>query len=441
MVTEHTPCSGDRPGDIMGKNTDIPRFFHVRQSFPRPRVDDIPAAVTAELDRTFPDGAIAAGARIGITVGSRGISNIDVITRAAVDFFKQRDAKPFIIPAMGSHGGASAEGQRALIAHYGVTEETMGCPIRAEMETIPLGTSPEGVEAHIARVAHESDGVLLMNRVKPHTDYKGPIESGLTKICGIGLGKLHGAAEYHSRLFDLGLGNAIRSAAEILVGSGKIIGGLAILENAYHETARVAGVPVESLFEREAELLEEARGLMGRLPFDELDLLICDRMGKNISGAGLDTNVIGRCVYGYIQGKPWMEGMPAIWRIFVRTLSEESDGNAVGMGLIEFATPRFMESVDQRITQINAFTACSPLGAKPPIVLPNDREAISTALGTCMRREHGPLVAYVRDTLALEDVYLSAAFLEQANSRDDLTVGGPPAPLRFDSGGWLESPF
>jgi hypothetical protein len=421
-------------------------MFAVRQTFPRPRVTDLPTAVGAELRWLFAPGApyarpLRPGSQIGITVGSRGIAGIAAIARAAVDFFKSQKVRPFIIPAMGSHGGATPEGQRSLLAHYGVTEEAMGCPIRAEMATRSLGRGPDGLETFIAEAAWDSEGILLMNRVKPHTDFKGRIESGLTKICAIGLGKLDGAREYHSRLFDLGLGMAIRAAAERILSTGKVIGGLGILENAYHETARIAAVPVPAFFESEEKLLGEARGLMGSLPFPELDLLICDRLGKNISGAGLDTNIIGRCVYGYTQGVPWHEGMPAIHRILVRDLSEESDGNAVGMGLVDFTTPRMMAKVDHAITQLNAFTACSPLGARPPIVLPQDREAIAAALATCRRRPEGPLVAHIRDTLALENVSLSEALYPAARQKAGLEVLGEPEPMTFDSGGWLDSPF
>jgi hypothetical protein len=424
----------------------LPLMFPARQTFDRPRVADIPAAVQAELKWLFMPGApysrpLPPGARIGVTVGSRGIAGIDVIARAAVDFFKARKTRPFIVPAMGSHGGATPEGQRSLLAHYGVTEEAMGCPIRAEMATRSLGRGAGGVEAFIAEAAWDSEGILLLNRVKPHTDYKGTIESGLTKICAIGLGKLDGAREYHSRLFDLGLGGAIRSAAEQIVATGKVLGGLAILENAYHETARFAAVAVAGFFESEARLLVEAKGLMGSLPFSELDLLICDRLGKNISGAGLDTNIIGRSVYGYTGGVPWQPGMPAIQRILVRDLSDESDGNGVGMGLVDFTTPRMMAKVDHSITQLNAFTACSPLGARPPIVLANDGEAIAAALATCRRRPEGPLVAHIRDTLALERIYLSEGLLASARRVGRLAVEGDPQPMRFDAGGWMESPF
>jgi len=424
----------------------IPRMFGARQTFERPRIEDIPAAVQAELKWLFHPGSpharpLKQGAAIGITVGSRGISNIAAIARAAVDFFKGRKVRPFIIPAMGSHGGATPEGQKSLLAHYGVTEETMGCPVRAEMATRSLGRGRHDIEAFIAEAAWESDGILLLNRVKPHTDYKGAIESGLTKICAIGLGKLDGPREYHRRIFDVGLGQAIRSAAEQIFATGKIVGGLAILENGYHETARLVPVPVAAFFETEEKLLVEAKGLMGSLPFSEFDLLICDRMGKNISGAGLDTNIIGRSVYGYTHGVPWIEGMPVLHRIFVRDLADESDGNGVGMGLVDFTTPRMLAKVDHAVTQLNAFTACSPLGARPPIVLPNDREAIATALLTCRRRAEGPLVAYVRDTLELEKVYLSEGLLPRARAKNRLEVLTEPDALGFDSGGWLASPF
>lgn len=425
----------------MKNSRELPPFFRVRQTFPRPVVSDRREATRTELERLFPPDSIATGSRIGITVGSRGISGIAEVARAAVDFLKSRGAKPFILPAMGSHGGATDEGQRSLIAHYGVTEDSMGCPVDARMETVMLERSPSGMEIYMARSALESDGVLLVNRVKPHTDYSGDLESGLTKISAIGLGKLEGAGAIHGRIFDLGLGRAIREAAEGVLGTGKIIGGLALLENAYHETARIAGVPVDSLFEDEARLLREAYGLMGRLPFLEIDVLAIDRMGKNISGAGNDTNIIGRSVYGYFCGEPWQEGMPGIQRIFVRTLTPESDGNAVGMGLVDFTTPRFLDQVNLGYTQLNAFTSRAPVGARPPIILETDRVALETAVNTCLERPEGAHMVYIRDTLSLEEVYLSAAYLEACRDREDLEILDEPRPLDFDEQGWLLSPF
>jgi hypothetical protein len=260
-------------------------------------------------------------------------------------------------------------------------------------------------------------------------------------MCAIGLGKYDGAQEYHSHVFGIGLAAAIRAAAARILETGRIAGGLAVLENAYHETAKVAAVSVAGFFQEEAALLEEARGLMGSLPFGEFDVLLCDRMGKNISGAGLDTNIIGRSVYGYVQGVPWRPGMPNIYRIVVRDLSDESDGNAVGMGMVDFATERFFVKVNARVTTINAVTACSPVNARLPVIQKTDREALEMALHTCPRRPEGPRIAYIRDTMALEDVYLSEAFLPEARARPNLKVVSEPAPLAFDAGGSLTSPF
>ncbi|MBN1442117.1 MAG: DUF2088 domain-containing protein [Planctomycetes bacterium] len=420
---------------------EIPPMFLARQRFDRPRVDDPAAAVAEQLERLLPPSSLRPGAPIGVTVGSRGIANIAEIARAAVDFLRARGAAPFIIPAMGSHGGARAEGQAQLIAHLGVTEASMGCPIRSSMETRSLGTTPEGIDVRIAEAAWEADGILVMNRIKPHTDYKGEIESGLAKMCAIGLGKYDGAREIHGRLFDLGLGVAIRRVAEAVLSTGRIIGGLAILENAYHETARIAAVPAGELLDREAELLVEARRLMGRLPLGEIDVLVCDLLGKNISGTGLDTNVIGRGIHGYVEGVPWCEGMPSVMRIVVRDLSAESDGNAVGMGLADFVTERFLSKVDQRVTALNSMTGCAPAGARTPIVLADDREAITAAIRSSRRRPAGPLIVHVRDTLALVDGMLSEACRPLVEGRSDIEILSEPAPLEFDAGGYLKSPF
>jgi hypothetical protein len=420
---------------------DIPPFFRVRQCFPRPRVEDPAEAVRRELAALLDASPLAAGAEIGVTVGSRGIRGIDTMVRAAVDVMKERGVRPFIIPAMGSHGGATAEAQRRLIAHYGVTEEAMGCPVRAEMDTRSLGQTPAGIEARMAEVAWKADGILLMNRIKPHTDYKGPLESGLTKICAIGLGKYDGAREIHRHRFALGLGPAIRSVSETLLGTGKIVGGLAILENAYHETARVVGVPASGLFAAEERLLEEARGLMGRLPAEEIDVLLCDRLGKNISGTGLDTNVTGRSVYGYTPAVPWCEGMPAIRRIVVMDVSDESDGNAVGMGQVDLVPERFARRVDHRVTSLNALTSCAPTAAKMPVVLPDDREAILAGIRTSPIRPEGSRVVYVRDTLELEHALVSEACRPQVEHREDIEILPGAEALRFDAEGRLESPF
>jgi hypothetical protein len=421
--------------------TGLPRFLRIRPRFPRPRVEDVAGAVRAELETLLASSSVASRAEIGVTVGSRGIHGIADIVRTAVGVLKDRGARPFVIPAMGSHGGATAEAQRNLIAHYGVTEEAMGCPIRAEMGTRSVGRTPSGIDARLAEVAWQSEGVLLLNRVKPHTDYRGPIESGLTKMCAIGLGKYDGARSIHRHLLTLGLGAAIREAAEALLATNRILGGLAILENAYHETARIAGVPVERLFEREEALLAEARGLMGRLPLEEIDVLVCDRLGKNVSGTGLDTNVTGRSVYGYLPGTAWCEGMPRILRIAVMDVSDESDGNAVGMGQVDLVPQRFAERVDRHVTQLNALTSCAPTAARMPVVLPDDREVLLTAIRTSPLRPEGPRVVYIRDTLELENVLVSEACRPLVEGRDDVEIVSEPEALAFDEDNRLRSPF
>lgn len=408
--------------------------------FPRPVVTDVAATTRAAVEQVLATRSIRPGARIGVTVGSRGIANMATIARSAVDALAAHGARPFVIVAMGSHGGATSAGQRHILTNYGITEEQMGAPIRDEMDARSLGLTPEGVEAFISEVAYGSDGVLLLNRVKPHTDFKGALESGLAKMCAIGLGKYEGARECHRQVFGIGLGNAIRSATERVIASGKILGGVAILENAYHETARIEAVPLDGFFAHEEQLLSEAKRLMGRLPLDEIDVLVCDRMGKNISGAGLDTNVIGRSVYGYEQGRPWHQGMPVIHRIVVRDLADESDGNAVGMGMVDFVPRRFAKKVNEEVTVLNATTARSPENAKWPIVLETDRDCLRMALATAPERATGPLVVHVRDTLELGSAYVSEACLPLLGGRADIEVSGAAAPIRWSADD-LVSPF
>jgi len=435
--------AGPDPPDVVPGRWEIrpPRLVELAIRFPRPQAGDVIGATRAAVDRVLADQPGIHGAEIGVTVGSRGITGIATIARAAIDTLRARGARPFVIPAMGSHGGATSHGQRRLLEHYGVTEETMGVPIRDAMAARSLGRTPEGVEAFMAETAWAADGVLLLNRVKPHTDFKGDIESGLAKICSIGLGKLEGARECHGRIFDIGLGAAMRSAAARVLASGKILGGVAILENAYHETARIAAVTAADLFAEEELLLREARSLMGKLPLSEIDVLLCEQMGKNISGAGLDTNVIGRSVYGYAQGIPWHPGLPLIRRIVVRDLTAESEGNAVGMGMVDFVPRRFAAKVDSEVTALNAITARSPENARWPIVADTDRECLRLALETAPQREGGALVLHVRDTLELGRVFASEPCLPLLHGREDVEVVGPPAPLRFESDGSLVSPF
>jgi hypothetical protein len=416
------------------------RLAPVTIRFPRPVVNDVAAATRDAVAQVLASRSLPPGAEIGVTVGSRGIASIALIARAAIDALRAHGHRPFVIPAMGSHGGATSEGQRSLLAHYGVTEDELGVPIRDDMAARSLGVTPEGIEAFIAEVGWQADGVLLLNRVKPHTDFKGPLESGLAKMCAIGLGKYEGARECHRQVFGTGLGNAIRAAAGRVIQSGKILGGVAIIENAYHETAGIEAVTLDRFFDKEERLLAEAKRLMGRLPLDEIDILLCDRMGKNISGAGIDTNIIGRSVYGYEQGRPWHEGMPVIHRIVVRDLADESDGNAVGMGMVDFVPRRFAKKVNEEVTVLNATTARSPENAKWPIVLETDRDCLEMAIATSPERVTGVLVVYVRDTLELGRALVSEACLPLLRGNADVSITGQAAAARW-LGDTLVSPF
>jgi len=421
--------------------TALPDVVPIRVAFPRPVVGDVRAATRDAAAELLRASALRPGSRVAVTAGSRGIAGIAEITRAVVDAVREAGQDPFIVPAMGSHGGGTAEGQRALIAHYGVTEDAMGCPIDDTMETVPLGRSAAGVETFMARAAHAADGVIVLNRVKPHTDFHGVRESGIAKMTAIGLGKLAGARACHQQVFGIGLGAAITSSVEHLLETGKILGGIAILENAYHQTATIAAVPAAGLLERERELLTEARGLMGRLPLDEIDILVCDRMGKNISGQGLDTNIIGRSPFGYTQGIPWQPGMPVIHRIIVRDLTDETNGNAMGVGLVDFVPERLVAKIDRAATMLNSLTARTPENAKIPFVTPDDATALRLALDVIPLRDEGARLVYVRDTLELSSVYVSTACLPLLAGRSDVTVLGEPRPLVFDARGDLVSPF
>src|SRR3954470_9549661 len=294
----------------------LPRLLVVRQKFIDRRIPDVAAEVRKQLTQSGFAARLKPGASVAIGVGSRGIHNIATIVRNAVQFWKDAGMRPFIFPAMGSHGAASAAGQAEVLAHYGITEATVGCPVVSQLEVVSLGRTEEGIEAFMDKSAYEADGVMLVGRVKWHTDFAGKIESGLFKMMAIGLGTFAGAQRYHAYAYNLGLEKVIRSIGRQVLKSGKILGGLAILEDANHNTAQVSAVPVEDMERREEELLALSKSWMGRIPMD-LDLLILDEIGKNISGAGMDTKVANRGVNG--EYNPW-PGIPRFNRIFVRDL-------------------------------------------------------------------------------------------------------------------------
>ena len=405
------------------------KLIPLRQKFPA----SPPLDVRAELRRQFRP-SVKPGARIAVGAGSRGITNLAAVVAEKIAILKDAGAKPFIVPAMGSHGGATPEGQVQILAEYGVTEAAMGAPFAPSMETVSLGPTEDGVDVRFSRPAIESDGIVVINRVKPHTDFGGPLGSGVIKMIAIGFGKQAGAAAYHAAASRLGMERIIRSVSKVVLPRVPILAGIALLEDTYHATARIAVLAPAEIERREIELQSEARALMPRLPFDEADLLIIDRIGKNISGAGMDPNITGRGVHGYSSKLSEQTQRPILHRVYVRDLTPESHGNAIGIGMADFTTRRLVQSIDAATTSMNALTALSINSFKIPMAFENDREAISRILETVPlvngRAHH---VVRIQDTLNLEKVEVSESYAELLRGRPDLEPLGPARDVRFDA--------
>ncbi|MDA1165009.1 MAG: lactate racemase domain-containing protein [Planctomycetota bacterium] len=412
-----------------------PRMLRIRQKFHAPRIDDIPAEVEQQLATLNLTSKVQAGQTVAITAGSRGIANIAVITKAICDHVKSLDATPVIIPAMGSHGGGTAEGQRAIIEAYGITEEFIGAEIRSSMETVIVDKTPQGIPVHFDQEAFNCDHVIVSGRVKPHTGFVGPIESGLHKMMLIGLGKHAGAKIYHRAILDYSFLEIIRAVADSVLEKCGILAGVAIVENAYDETGLIAAVAPEDFYKREVEVLKIATEWMPTLPFREIGLLIIDEIGKNISGSGMDTNIIGR---KYNDHAATDRDEFKVKRIFVRGLTEATHGNACGLGMAEFTNRRTAESVDKNITQINSITGGHPSAAAIPAHYDTDREVIDNALPTTgLAEPENSRVVQIPDTLRLGEVLVSEAFLNEVESRDDLEIISGPDEMAFDEDGNL----
>lgn len=407
----------------------------VRQNFPDRRLADIPAEVRRQLGGSGFTAGLKPGGRIAIGVGSRGISNIATIVRSVVEFWKTEGFQPFIFPAMGSHGAATAEGQADVLGHYGIHEATVGCPVISSLEVVSLGKTADGIEAFMDRNAFESDGVMLVGRVKWHTDFAGKIESGLFKMMAIGLGKFAGAQRYHTYAYRLGLEHIIRSVGRQVLGTGKIVGGLAILEDANHNTAQLTAVPVKDMERKEEELLALAKSWMGKVPVPQLDILVLDEIGKPISGAGMDTKVVNRSVYGV--ANPWPD-TPQIERIFIRDLHESTYGNAVGLGMADVIHDRLLEKVDWNPTRINSLTASTPQAIRTPIHFPTDRECLERMMPTVGKVDTSEVsIIWMKNSLDISMLKMSENLRPQIENNALLEILGPPEPLSFDASGNL----
>ena len=410
----------------------FPTMLPVRQKFEAPQVQDVGAATREALEPLR--GRITSGMRVALTAGSRGIHDKPDVLREAGQWLRGLGAEPFVVPAMGSHGGATAEGQVELLESLGVTEESMGMPIKATMDTVELGRVPDGPMVHLDANAAEADGIIAINRVKAHTDFQGEIESGLGKIVAIGLGKQRGAQGIHS-YGPRNLAVWVPKVARRILETGKVLGGLAIVENAYDRAAEIVLLePDDIAGPGETQVLERAKALMATIPFDAIDVAVVDEMGKNISGAGLDTNVIGRMM---IRGSEEFE-RPNIANIAVLDVTDHSHGNAIGVGLADFIPFRILEKVNLRSAYVNAMTSGlgGPQRGQIPMAFPTDRDAIAAALLTCGRADLDQArVIRVRNTLDLEMLLVSESLRDQVEADDRLSITGDAVPMSFDEDG------
>ncbi len=399
--------------------------------------------MTAEVQKGFTRAglrdSVAPGARIAITAGSRGIGDLPAILRAAAGAVREAGGDPFIAPCMGSHGGATAEGQRAVLAGLGATAETVGAEIVSSMDVVSIGESAFGGPVWVARDLAEADGVILVNRVKPHTDFHGDVESGLVKMLVIGAGKHAGALSAHGHTVRHGFPDVLRDHGERLLAGLPVLCGIALVEDQRERTALLEVVRPEDFFTREAQLLERARELLPRLPFDQLDVLVVDQLGKDVSGAGMDTNVIGRVSFWGGGERP---AKPRITRIIVRGLTAATHGNACGIGMADFITARCAAQVDRAITDVNCITSNCPEDARIPIACGGDRDALAAAMQTSgVRDPKAVRLAWVRDTSHLERIAASEALLDEVRAGETLRPAGPLFPLPYDENGDLRSPF
>ncbi|GGC64173.1 DUF362 domain-containing protein [Haloferax sulfurifontis] len=414
---------------------DLPAFATVRSVSDPPEVDDVRASAVEAVDDVPAFETLPSGSSVAITAGSRGIHDMPAVLAAVVEELQTRNFDPFIMPAMGSHGGATAEGQIQTLASLGITEASMGCEVRSSMAVERVAEDPNGEPIFAAKDALEADAVLLANRVKLHTDYRGPIESGLCKMAVVGLGKHRGAENMHNAAIARGFDEVIPERAEILLDETDIVGGIAIAENDHERAAFIEGVPAEELPERESELLERSKELFPSLPVDQLDFLMVDELGKNISGTGMDTNVVGRV---WFHNQPEVNS-PEITRIYVRSVTPESHGNAIGIGLADYVNQSLVEAVDFEDMYVNITTSGEPERSKIPFVVPCDATAFILAASMTGVPDLSEMrIGRITNTLEPGTMLASEPVLDELAGRDDVEIGDRRR-LEFDADGTLVS--
>jgi hypothetical protein len=414
-------------------------MIEVRQNFPASQPLDIRSVIEQQFANARIAEKIFPGMRIAVGVGSRGITNLRQIVRSTLDVLSRAGAKPFIVPAMGSHGGATPEGQANVLAEYGITPQELGVPFETSMEVRTIGTTPGGLDVVFSAVALQAHGIVVINRIKPHTDFQGTLGSGIQKMLTIGFGKHAGAANAHRAAIRTGHEKVIREIAGVILKSVPVLCGVAIIENQHHQTAEVHVIRPENIVSEEERLLDKARTLMPSLPMDEIDLLIVDQIGKEISGTGMDTNVIGRSIFGYSARLNTDESQfPRIFRIFVRDLSPHTKGNGIGIGLADFTTTRLVRGLDLRSTYINALTSLGLPTVSIPIHFETDCLTIQNAIAS-LATEHPERLRIMRisDTLNIERLQVSESCIDTLRGVPSVTLVGSPEPMQFDAAGNL----
>lgn len=419
--------------DQLLADNQIPNFYKVKHTMEKGHIEDIESEVRNALKRKGTLDRIRKGDSVCLTAGSRDVANIATILRTLCDEIKRVGANPFIIPAMGSHAGANAEGQRGILEGYGITEETMNAPIMASMDTDVIGHSKSGLEIHMDKFANAADFIIPVGRVKAHTDFRGPVESGICKMMVIGMGKQHGAYQCHKLGFSSMAANVMEFAGVILKAKPNLFA-IGLIENAFHQTCVINAVPHDDILSEEPAMLETAKKRMARLPFDKADILIVDEAGKDISGAGMDPNVTGRSpILGISR--------PFFQRIAVLDLTDKSHGNFGGLGSADVSTQRFYGKIDFVQTYPNGITAADPLAVKLPVIMPNDRTAIQFALRTATDCDWnaGARIIWLKNTLSLSEFYISEALVKDAGKLDNVQVVSGMTKAVFDGeGNFLE---
>ncbi|QAT49083.1 DUF2088 domain-containing protein [Caproiciproducens sp. NJN-50] len=422
---------GNRVIDNLLKEIALPRMFRVKQEFDDHSIKNIAEAVHKEFQKEKIRGTIRPGMRIAITAGSRGLDRIQELLKAIVDEVKALGGSPYLVPTMGSHGGGTAKGQKEFLAGMGVTEAAMGVPIRSTMEVKLIGRNEDGNPVYIDRYAAEADGVIVVNRVKPHTNFHGSYESGLMKMMTIGLGKNTGASVCHSMGWD-NMTHNVEAFGTGVLKYANILFGIATIENAFDQTCMITGLTPEEIPQREPELLKMAKEKMPRILFPEFDILIVDQIGKNFSGSGMDPNITG------VSGNPKVGGDPKVDLRLVLDLSNGTHGNATGLGLADFSTKRVFDKIDFDAGYPNSLTSRTTAGGKIPIILKNDQTAIKSAIFTCTGiGEKGPRIVRIPNTSHIQCIDLSEAMLEEAQSNPRIQILEQPHELCLNAEGNL----